>query len=52
MDFLKCLILKEKVPIFGTLQDLAGVAGFEPTKWRNQNPLPYHLATPQEQSLL
>ena len=40
-------------PLNGGL--LAGVAGFEPTKWRNQNPLPYHLATPQkartEQSL-
>ncbi len=23
-----------------------GVAGFEPTNGRDQNPLPYHLATP------
>ena len=27
--------------------DMAGVAGFEPTKCRNQNPVPYRLATPQ-----
>ena len=26
---------------------MAGVVGLEPTKWRDQNPLPYHLATPQ-----
>ena len=26
---------------------MAGVVGFEPTEWRDQNPLPYHLATPQ-----
>ena len=26
---------------------LAGVEGFEPSKCRNQNPVPYHLATPQ-----
>ena len=26
---------------------VAGVVGLEPTKWRDQNPLPYHLATPQ-----
>ncbi len=26
---------------------MAGVVGFEPTQWRDQNPLPYHLATPQ-----
>lgn len=26
---------------------MAGVPGLEPGKWRDQNPLPYHLATPQ-----
>ena len=26
--------------------DLAGVVGFEPTQCWNQNPMPYHLATP------
>lgn len=26
---------------------MAGVQGFEPWKWRNQNPLPYRLAIPQ-----
>ena len=26
---------------------LAGVVGFEPTEYRNQNPGPYHLAIPQ-----
>lgn len=26
---------------------MAGVVGLEPTKWRSQSPLPYHLATPQ-----
>lgn len=26
---------------------LAGVEGFEPSKWRSQSPMPYHLATPQ-----
>lgn len=26
---------------------LVGVVGFEPTEWRSQSPLPYHLATPQ-----
>ena len=25
---------------------MAGVQGLEPWKWRNQNPLPYHLAIP------
>ena len=30
-DFYKRLETKEKVPIFGTLHNLAGVAGFEPT---------------------
>ena len=39
--------IKEKVAISDDLHNLAGAAGFEPTKWRNQNPLPYHLATPQ-----
>ncbi len=24
----------------------AGVEGFEPPQWRDQNPLPYRLATP------
>lgn len=24
------------------------MVGFEPTKWRDQNPLPYHLATSQK----
>ncbi len=27
--------------------NLVGVVGFEPTEWRSQSPLPYHLATPQ-----
>ncbi len=27
---------------------MAGVPGFEPGQWRNQNPLPYRLATPQK----
>ena len=26
---------------------MAGVEGFEPSKWRSQSPMPYHLATPQ-----
>ena len=26
---------------------LAGVEGFEPSKWRSQSPMPYHLETPQ-----
>ena len=30
---------------------MAGVQGFEPWKWRNQNPLPYRLAIPQYQIL-
>jgi hypothetical protein len=27
--------------------ELAGEEGFEPSEWRYQKPLPYHLATPQ-----
>ena len=30
---------------------LAGVEGFEPSKWRSQSPMPYHLATPQYYSV-
>ena len=26
---------------------LVGDEGFEPPEWRDQNPLPYHLANPQ-----
>ena len=48
-NYNKRLRIKEKTPTNGVLCDLAGVAGFEPTKWRNQNPLPYHLATPQKE---
>ena len=29
------------------IKKVAGVQGFEPWKWRNQNPLPYRLAIPQ-----
>ena len=29
------------------LFNMAGVVGFEPTQCWNQNPMPYHLATPQ-----
>ena len=32
-------------------QKVAGVQGFEPWKWRNQNPLPYRLAIPQRWKL-
>lgn len=28
------------------LNTVAGVPGLEPGKWRDQNPLPYHLAIP------
>ena len=28
------------------LKAVAGVPGLEPGKWRDQNPLPYHLAIP------
>ena len=30
---------------------MAGVEGFEPSEWRDQNPLPYRLATPQHDTL-
>lgn len=30
---------------------LVGVVGFEPTEWRSQSPLPYHLATPQNMNI-
>ena len=29
-----------------SLYGMAGVPGLEPGKWRDQNPLPYHLAIP------
>lgn len=40
-----------RYPVYLELEDrslhpLAGVAGFEPTKCWNQNPVPYRLATP------
>ena len=38
---------KNKTPVKNRRYVLAGVEGFEPSEWRNQNPLPYHLATPQ-----
>jgi hypothetical protein len=31
---------------------LTGVLGFEPREWRDQNPLPYHLATPHRRYLV
>ncbi len=27
---------------------MVGDEGFEPPEWRDQNPLPYHLANPQQ----
>jgi hypothetical protein len=29
---------------------MAGAGGIEPTKCRNQKPVPYHLATPQNKN--
>ena len=30
----------------------SGAEGLEPPKWLDQNQLPYHLATPQQEQLL
>lgn len=43
-------ITKKNRILCGSL--LAGVEGFEPSKWRSQSPMPYHLATPQYSVLL
>ena len=42
-------IIKQKIGLHKMESDLllVGVVGFEPTEWRSQSPLPYHLATPQ-----
>jgi hypothetical protein len=32
-----------------TTKQVAGVPGLEPGEWRDQNPLPYHLAIPLHQ---
>lgn len=43
-----CRRSRKKLPtvLKGELK-MAGVEGFEPSEWRDQNPLPYRLATPQ-----